>query len=169
MRNIELKARLHDREWALDVCRALDASFRGNIFQRDTYFPVPSGRLKLRESDPGDDYLVYYRRPDTAEAKGCDYSIEVVNRSLRGILIESLGTLAVVEKKRTLFLWKNVRIHLDEVTGLGSFIEFEAVLSDEFDDADGHAKVAFLREQFGITSADLLETSYLEMTLQNNA
>jgi adenylate cyclase, class 2 len=167
MRNIELKALLRDREQALGVCRALDASSRGDIYQRDTYFPVPSGRLKLRESDPGDDYLVYYRRPDTAEAKGCDYSIEVVNRSLRGILIASLGTLAVVEKKRTLFLWKNVRIHLDEVSGLGSFIEFEAVLSDAFDDADGHAKVAFLQERFGLASADLLDTSYLEMTSDN--
>ena len=165
MRNIELKAWLRDRERALSVCRGLDASFRGDIFQRDTYFPVPVGHLKLRESDPGDDYLVFYRRPDTAEAKGCDYSIEVVNRSLCAILTEALGVLAVIEKKRTLYLWKNVRIHLDEVTGLGSFIEFEAVLSKEHDEADGHAKVAFLQREFGIADSDLLETSYLEMML----
>ena len=165
MRNIELKAHLRDRAFALDVCQRLGASSCGDIHQRDTYFRVPKGRLKLRESDPGDDYLVFYHRPDVAGPKGCDYSIEVVNRSLRGILMEALGVLAIVEKKRTLFLWKNVRIHLDEVTDLGSFIEFEAVLSDGYDEADGHSKIAFLQHEFGIAPSDLLETSYLDIML----
>ena len=34
----------------------------------------------------------------------------------------------VVEKKRRLFLYKNSRIHLDEVRGLGTFIEFEVLV-----------------------------------------
>ena len=163
MRNIELKARLHDREHARNVCQRLNASFHDEICQRDTYFPVPQGRLKLRESDPGEDYLVLYHRPDVAGPKGCDYSIEVVNRSLRGILEEALGVLAVVEKTRTLFLWRNVRIHLDEVADLGSFIELEAVLSGEHDDAEGQQQLAFLQKEFGIAPDDLIETSYLEM------
>jgi len=33
-----------------------------------------------------------------------------------------------VSKRREIYLWHNVRIHLDAVTGLGSFVEFEAVL-----------------------------------------
>lgn len=170
MRNVELKARLHDRTKAEEVCRALGAAYEGNIRQRDTYFAVREGRLKLRESDPGDDYLVFYRRPDVAGARGCDYEIAVVDRAADRaagrVLGAALGVLAVIEKLRTLYLWENVRVHLDEVERLGSFIEFEAVLSEKHDDADGFAKLARLQEAFGIRSEDLLETSYLELMLE---
>ncbi len=81
------------------------------------------------------------------------------------MLAEALGVLAVVEKVRTLYLWHNVRIHLDRVAGLGEFMEFEAVLSDGHDDADGHRKLAVLQEAFGIQPAGCLKTSYLEMML----
>ena len=165
MRNIELKARLRDRANAERACRELGAKPHGDIHQVDTYFRVREGRFKLRESDPGDDYLVFYRRPDTAAIKGCDYTIAVVERTLRPALAEALGELAVVEKTRTLHLWHNVRIHLDRVEGLGDFIEFEAVLSDRYDDQDGRDKVARLQQAFGITRDDLLDTSYLDMVL----
>ena len=169
MRNIEIKARLRDREHAVSVCTALGAAPQGDLRQVDTYFHVPEGRLKLRESDPGHDYLVFYRRPDVAGPKGCDYGLAIVERSLKPVLSEALGVLAVVEKVRTLYLWHNVRIHLDHVAGVGEFIEFEAVLSDGHDDADGHRKLALLQEAFGIQPADCLETSYLEMVLAHEA
>ena len=34
----------------------------------------------------------------------------------------------MVEKRRRLLLKDNIRIHLDEVAGLGSFVELEAVV-----------------------------------------
>ena len=162
-RNIELKAGLRDRHAAMAVCERLGAEPRGDIRQVDTYFGVAEGRFKLRESEPGDDYLVFYHRPDVADAKACDYTIAVVPRTVKPLLAASLGILAVVEKIRTLFLWENDRIHLDQVTNLGDFIEFEAVLSDEYDDADGHRKLARLREAFGIEDADVVAHSYLEL------
>jgi len=165
-RNIELKARLHDRGRALAVCRELGAEPYGDIRQVDTYFPVGQGRLKLRESDPGDDYLVFYHRRDVADAKACDYAIAVVSHSVKPVLAAALGVLAVVDKIRTLFLWENVRIHLDSVPELGDFIEFEAVLSDAYDEADGHRKLARLRETFGIENGDVLAHSYLDLVRQ---
>ncbi len=166
MRNIELKAHLRDRQQALTACRDLGAAYQGVIHQRDTYYPVKEGRLKLRESEPGEDYLVFYRRPDLAGPKGCDYLIQTIDRSVAPLLREALGTVAVVEKTRTLFVWENVRIHLDRVRGLGEFIEFEAVLSDDYDDDDGSRKVEYLRESFALDPADLIEGSYLEL-MQN--
>ena len=127
---------------------------------------MPQGRLKLRESDPGEDYLVFYQRPDVAGPKGCDYRIETVNRSVRPLLTAALGELAVVEKTRSLFLWENVRIHLDEVRELGRFIEFEAVLSNAHAEAEGFARLACLQEQFALAPEDLIETSCLEMILR---
>ena len=165
MRNIELKARLRERAAAVRVCGELGAALQGDLWQRDTYFPVPEGRFKMREIDPGEDYLVYYRRADVAGVKGCDYTIESVNRSLRKVLCEALGTLAVVEKVRTLYLWHNVRIHLDRVVDLGDFIEFEAVLDERRDDADGVQKLESLQEAFAIETAEIESGSYLDLQL----
>lgn len=164
-RNIELKARLHDVAEARAVCAGLGAEPQGELRQTDTYFRVPEGRLKLRASEPGEDYLVFYRRPDAAAAKGCDYEIQFVDRAAVGILGHALGVIAVVEKVRELHLWRNVRIHLDEVAGLGRFIEFEAVLAEGESDEDGHAKLAYLQEAFGIAVGDVEAVSYLELVL----
>ena len=68
-RNVELKA--HDPDPARTLARALDAGAddRGLLRQRDTYFGVPHGRLKLREEDPGGATLIAYERPDAASAR----------------------------------------------------------------------------------------------------
>ncbi len=56
-----------------------------------------------------------------------------------------------------------MRIHLDEVVGLGNFLEFEAVLGPELDDAAGRAQLEQLLEAFAIDPADLLSGSYGDM------
>jgi len=162
-RNIEMKARLRDRDAALDTCARIAAESHGDIHQLDTYFRVPAGRLKLREADPGRTELVQYHRADEAGPKGCDYQLSACDASIKPLLAEALGTLAIVDKVRTLWLWKNVRIHLDRVQGLGDYIEFEAVLDDTYDDADGHEKLALLIQEFGIAEADHERVSYLEL------
>lgn len=166
MRNIELKARLADWERVLHACTEIGAEPQGELHQIDTYFNVPSGRLKYRAISPGEDYLVAYHRPDIAAAKACDYTIAHSSEGARDLLAESLGVLAVVDKVRTLFLWENVRIHLDRVKELGEFIEFEAVLEDgRYDDADGHEKLKRLCTEFQIADADIEARSYLDLML----
>ena len=55
-------------------------------------------------------------------------------------LSETLGVDVVVEKRRHLLLWETVRIHLDEVTGLGSFLELEAVAEPDSDLSREHGR-----------------------------
>lgn len=163
MRNIELKARLASRSVAESVCQSLEASYQGAIHQIDTYFQTSEGRLKLREATPGETELVYYERPDVAGPKGCDYRLETVSPSIKEMLRRALGVVTVVDKVRQLYLWQNVRIHLDEVSGLGAFIEFEAVLGGGYDEADGFEKLRFLIEAFQIDDDAHEEFSYLEL------
>lgn len=165
MRNIELKARLNHWESAETRCAEISATFEGDFRQTDTYFSVPRGRLKLRESSPGDPQLIYYQRPDCLHAAPSDYRIETLSPSLAALLKDALGQLAVVDKTRSLWLWHKVRIHLDCVEGLGQFIEFEAVLSPHHSDLDGREKVDHLRTVFALTEQDLIDASYLDMTL----
>ena len=157
-RNVELKATDPDPERSLAVCRDLGAEDRGILVQRDTYFRVGDGRLKLREETPGGAALIQYHRSDRPEARESRYRIAPVEdgAALREALDAALGTLVVVDKERRLLLWEGVRIHLDTVEGLGSFLELEGVAPEGSDLSAEHDRVAQLSEALGIDESRIL-------------
>jgi homotetrameric cytidine deaminase len=167
MRNVELKARDPQPERRLELALALGADDRGEIAQRDTYFTRARGRLKLREQQPGETELIEYRRSDTPEARESSYRRVPVAEgpAMRDALDAALGTLIVVEKRRRLLLWENVRIHIDQVEGLGGFVELEAVAGPESDLAAEHDKVSRLRAELDIPDDALVAQSYSDLLL----
>jgi predicted adenylyl cyclase CyaB len=165
--NIEIKARYPDLEEAARIAISLGAADHGPRHQRDLYYNVPRGRLKLRQSDVDPDELVLYLRPDEPGPRRADYQvIPVPAESRTAELLEAiLGLEVVVEKVRRLFLLDATRIHLDEVTGLGHFIEFEAVHTHGNKPAATAARqeVERLIKTFNIPPADLIPNSYREL------
>ena len=170
-RNVELKALDPDPARSLERALALGAEDRGEIVQRDTYFQVAHGRLKLREEEPGDAHLIAYARPDAAEERVSSYRVVPVAdpAAMRAALGETNGIDVVVEKRRRLLLWESVRIHLDEVEGLGSFLELEAVAGPDSDLSRERAQVAELRELLGIGDDALREGSYADALIAARA
>jgi predicted adenylyl cyclase CyaB len=164
-RNVELKARDPSPERSVAVCESLGAEARGLLRQRDTYFHVSQGRLKLREEAGAVAQLIAYRRPDRAEGRESHFRIVEIAKAeeLKATLSDALGIEIVIAKERRLFIWRGVRIHLDEVEGLGSFIEFEAPVPVAADLTFGQERVWTLREAFGIADADLLGGSYCDL------
>ncbi len=164
-RNVELKARDHDPAGSLAVCRSLDAADHGVLVQSDTYFEVAEGRLKLRRQDGDAAHLVAYRRSDDPDQRASHYWIAAVADAgdTEAALAAALGVSVVVAKERRLFVWESVRIHLDRVDGLGSFLEIEAVAAAGSDLAAEDAKVRALREAFGIRDEDLIGQSYSDL------
>jgi homotetrameric cytidine deaminase len=171
MRNIEIKARDPDPATSLERALALGAEDRGELAQRDTYFAGARGRLKLREQTPGDAELIQYRRPDGAGPRASEYRIVPTPdaTTLLEALDAALGKLVVVEKRRRLLLSDGVRIHLDEVEGLGSFLELEAVAAPGSDLGPERAKVDRLREELRIEDAALVGVGYAELLLDEPA
>jgi homotetrameric cytidine deaminase len=166
--NVELKARDPDPSGTLARCLAHGAVEEGMLAQRDTYFTGRSGRLKLRVQQGAERAeLIAYRRPDSAEASESTYVLAPVGEpdALAEALDAALGTTVVVSKRRRLLLWEGVRIHLDEVEGLGSFVEFEAVLPDAGDLDSARAKVAQLRESLRIRDDALVPVGYADLLL----
>jgi homotetrameric cytidine deaminase len=168
-RNIEIKARDRDPARTLELALELGATDEGDLQQRDTYFQSARGRLKLREQEPGEDELIEYRRADEAGARASSYRRVRVTSApeLREALDAALGTLVVVTKRRRLLLSDNVRIHLDEVEGLGSFVELEAVASPGSDLAAEQAQVAELRVRLEIGDDALVGESYSDLLLDS--
>lgn len=166
-RNVELKAREHDRRRSLCACSSLGAEDRGVLVQRDTYFDVPTGRLKLREEDGAAAQLISYERADRAEERESRYRIAVIDSpaEVKAVLADAVGVKIEVAKRRRLFLLENVRIHLDDVEDLGRFVEFEAIATDDSDLSREQARVQALRRDFEISDADLIGISYCDLAL----
>jgi len=161
--NLEIKARCADLASARAVAERLATDHPGVDEQVDTYFATRAGRLKLRESSLSGGQLIPYLRPDQPGPKRSDYQILPVADApqLRRTLGEILGVHRVVRKRREIFLVDNVRIHLDEVEGLGTFLELEAVFDGSpAAEAEQQRKVDALMRELGVSPPDLVDTSY---------
>ena len=164
-RNVEIKARLQNVESARNIAARLTAEPPDELNQIDTYFHCTHGRLKLRETLGQTAQLVSYDRDDRHNAKTSHYQlVDVANpQALKAALTAALGVRCVVDKRRELYRWKNVRIHLDTVVDLGTFLEFEAVLDRNDSEDVGRAHVEYLSTQFEIGPHDLVAGSYSEL------
>jgi len=169
-RNIELKARDRDPVASLKICRALGAEDCGEIAQRDIYFEVAHGGLKLREEEPGRPHLIQFERANEPQQRESRYRIIELGdgAALRAALAEALGIRGTVVKRRRLLLWRGVRIHLDEVEQLGTFIELEAVAPPDSDLAHERQLVAHLRDALGITDERLVAFGYAEQLIHGS-
>jgi predicted adenylyl cyclase CyaB len=163
--NIEIKARVANPEVLEERARQLAGSAKETIRQTDTFFQVPEGRLKVREFADGSGELIFYRRPDAEGPKTSDYTLAPTadGQALCRVLAASLPVRGVVKKTRRLFMAGRTRIHLDEVVGLGSFMELEVVLAAGEDPVRGEAEAADLMQKLGITPTDLVSGAYIDL------
>ena len=165
--NVELKARCADPARVRRILDEAGADFRGVDAQRDVYFRVPSGRLKLRRGTI-ERSLIYYDRADDAEVKPSHVTMTAVDEALAGpleeALAEKLGVVNVVEKKREIRFVGNVKFHLDDVPGLGTFVEIEAIESPDVRTEEAlRAQCEAWRARLGIAPEDLVANSYNDL------
>lgn len=164
--NVEIKARIPSVAALLPVATALsDDKHLQRLEQDDTFFAVPHGRLKLRVFADGSGELIHYHRPDAAGPKRSEYIIAPVTEpeSLREALARGCGLLGRVKKHRILVLVGATRIHLDEVEGLGSFLELEVVLQPGQTEAEGQAIAEQLMQRLGVAPQQLVQGAYLDL------
>jgi predicted adenylyl cyclase CyaB len=163
--NVEIKARCADLEAVAARLAELGARFVGLDRQVDTYFNCPDGRLKLRVGTI-ERALIHYRRPDIVGLRDCRVTLERLppDVDLRPVLAAALGIAGEVVKARRIYFLDNVKVHLDRVEGLGTFVEIEAI------DADGSRGAERLTRQcrelmaaLAIAEGDLLAGSYRDM------
>ncbi len=186
--NIEIKARCADPAQARATLLRLRARLVGPDYQSDTYFQVPTGRLKLREGQI-ENNLIFYQRPDQKGPKRSDVFLYGTRPGgdLKALLTAALGQLVTVEKRREIYFVEisditvpgdptaqerarareNVKVHLDTVAGLGSFIEIEAIdLDDTLGPALLEAQCSWLMARLQIKPDDLEPASYSDLLLR---
>ena len=145
--------------------QALPAVDKGLLVQTDTYFRAKHGRLKLRETEGHAAELIWYSRANETAGRISDYLLLGAPQPelLKQALAAALGIRGEVRKSRQLYLWHNVRIHLDEVQQLGSFIEFEAVTTDPAQEPIAHQRLAHLWHALELRDEDRIAVSYSDL------
>jgi predicted adenylyl cyclase CyaB len=171
MRNLEIKATLPSLSAIRRRLRLLDgAACHESLRQTDWYFRVPKGRLKLRQfGSRRDAELIAYLRPDRPSARTSEFQRLPTSDAAgtRRLFERMLGPRTCIRKRREVWLYKNARIHLDTVEGLGRFIEIEVVVTDGM--AQARALMKELREVLGIRSKDLIAGSYSNLSGERRA
>lgn len=163
--NIEIKARVRDVPRIRALATALSDTPATEIQQHDTFFQVPTGRLKLRQFSADKGELIFYRRPDVAGAKRSDYLIAPSDspERLLEVLSAALGAQQSVVKTRTLFQVGQTRVHLDSVVGLGFFVELEVQLRPDQSTEEGEETARQLMAALEISEADLIKGAYADL------
>ena len=168
--NVEIKARCTNPAFIRDYLLSNNAEFRGTDEQTDTYFHVPHGRLKLREGNI-ENNLIYYERSNQAGPKDSHFQLVKIKDAagLKEALAKANGIKTVVKKKREIYYIANVKFHIDEVPGLGSFVEIEAgnILAD-LSKEQLKEQCDYYLQAFNIQPEDLIEVSYSDMLLDKS-
>lgn len=164
MKNIEIKARCSDFELLRKRIKESGGKYIATMKQVDTYFEVPNGRLKLRVIDDKESVLIFYERPDQASSKESNYYIYPSSdgNALKQFLTKAFNATKIVKKFRELYIVGNTRVHLDEVAGLGQFMELETVISNQTEQEAREENLDVINK-LNISSNDMLKSSYSDM------
>jgi adenylate cyclase class IV len=164
-RNIEIKAYIENVESLAAKAAVLADEGPFDIAQDDTFFRCDSGRLKLRAFSDGTGELIYYRRANQHGPKESFYLLSPTSApdSLRESLSLAYGQVGRVRKHRVLFLVGRTRVHLDQVEGLGQFLELEVVLADDELADDGVREAQELMEKLDVRPQQLIDAAYVDL------
>lgn len=170
-RNVEIKASIPSSAFAKLKARVAGLADGEPVLlkQIDSFFDSQKGRLKLREFSNGRAELLYYERQDLLGPKTSNYMrIEIDSAAeVKSLLTASNGLLGVVTKRRELSFIGQTRIHLDEVEGLGTFLELEVVLDENETSAVGMAIAEELMNRLRIQPDQLISNSYFDLLDEN--
>ncbi len=163
MQNIEFKAELRDIDLARTLLRKIHATQIGTLEQTDTYYRLTDGRLKKRETKGLPTEVIFYHRENQAKARVSRFTIYSESQARQHFGAEELPVWVRVVKVREVFMHSGVRIHLDRVEGLGTFIEFEALVTPQAPQEACHQAVALLRQALVPVMGEILSHSYCDM------
>ena len=163
--NLELKA-VVESPVRVNAILKRKARRDGVLMQTDTYFAIHDGRLKVREFLGAGAELIYYKREERNGSRWSNYEVIPLTDGARikVILSKLFPIRVIVKKRRQLYLYKNARIHLDDVEGLGQFIEFEVIVKSGKRQA--HTVYTQLRELLNIQDTDIIKCSYADLMEQ---
>lgn len=135
-RNLEIKVKLDSHSEIKSILSKNEIKLSEVLHQKDIYYKVPSGLLKLRIEN-GKQTLIFYERNEESKKRWSDYFLlDISSKDAEKFFDKFLERVIEVKKVRELYLFKNTRIHLDKVEKLGYFLELETRVVNGLRDAE---------------------------------
>jgi len=170
IKNFEFKAKVEETEKYENKLLTLHPVFIGLDHQIDTYFNVQNGRLKLREGNI-ENSLINYDRENISGSKESQIILyqHEPNIALKEILTRQIGVKIIVDKKRKIYFIDNVKFHFDIVEGLGTFMEVEAIDSnEEFTTEELKMQCDKYFHYFELKEDQIIDKSYSDLIMELN-
>jgi predicted adenylyl cyclase CyaB len=162
-KNLEIKVKLSSHKGVKEILKKNKIPFEELLLQKDIYYKVNKGLLKLRIEN-NKQTLIFYDRNEKSKKRWSDYHLlEIDKADANKYLKRFLKVLTIVNKKRELYLYKNTRIHLDYVKGLGSFLELETRVVNGLKDAE--KRFAYLMDLLKLRDKKEIRASYKDLLL----
>lgn len=155
--NLELKIKVGSHSKLEKILTENNAEFKGTLIQKDIYYKVKHGLLKLRIEN-GKHTLIKYLRDESGKRWSNYELLELVGKNPARYLEDILTVETIVEKKRKLYLYDNTRIHLDDVKGLGKYLELETLLVD--DKINATKRFEHVKKMLVIENVEQIRASY---------
>ena len=168
MIEVEVKAPVEDLSLIEEKIASLGGGFVKEQIQKDTYFNAPDRdfaetdeALRIREID-GETHLTY-KGPKQSLTTKTRREIEFPVEAEMSDVLDKLGYKArgFVEKKRRVFKMDELTVVLDEVAGLGQYIEIESTNPED------EEAIFTLLEKLGVKKESCTLKSYLELLESN--
>jgi predicted adenylyl cyclase CyaB len=162
-KNLEIKVKLNSHNAVKEILRIKNIQLKEILNQKDIYYKVDRGILKLRIEN-GNQTLIFYDRNEKSKKRWSDYYIlDLSSVDANKYLKRFLDTTVVVKKKRELYIYKNTRIHLDFVQGLGYFLELETRVVNGLEDAE--KRFNYLLNLLNLKSETEIRASYKDLLM----
>lgn len=165
-KNLEIKVKLNSHKQIKRILNDNNIKLAEVLNQKDIYYKVERGILKLRIEN-GKQTLIFYDRNEKSKKRWSDYYLlDLSSTDANKYLKRFLDVVVIVKKKRELFWYKNTRIHLDFVQGLGYFLELETRVVNGLKDAE--KRFNYLLDLLDLRSKNEIRASYKDILLTKN-
>jgi len=164
-KNYEIKCKIDNDRELVSFLRSQRKYYHRKENQVDIYYRVKKGRLKLRIINFSYGSLIGYDRDEKNDMRISRYDVASTSEfgELRSILDQHFKAIAAVEKSRDIFVRKNVRIHVDRVKKLGTFLEIE-IIYENFQKA--RKQMNELIKELKLNRKNFIKKSYSDLIIK---
>lgn len=173
MIEVEIKLPLKDQEVARRKLKELGAHSIGAEKQMDIYYNAP--HRNLAETDEtlrirfGKDMSLTYKGPklDKMSKTREEIVVSIADVDQTSAILKALGfdEVARIAKHREVYRLDDFMIMIDNVFGLGIFMEIEASVPKDSDYRSAQDRIFELVDRLGLKKEDTIRESYLELIL----
>jgi len=161
--NLELKIGVTSHQSIKKILLQIGAENKDILNQKDVYYSVPNGLLKLRIEN-GNESLIFYNRNEKDRNRWSDFEVlKFANGNGEKFFNNLFDLEIIVVKKRELFYYDDTRIHLDTVKYLGKFLELETFVING--KADAKKRFEKIKNLLKLDESKQIRKSYRDLLM----